>query len=105
MTQRRPDLRTNVRNYRHILEGRRPPSSMVTQGGAIGQRVVEMEKPASSAPFPEYFAQTVYPVFQKLHTHGVTPDDRIIILCEVRMRNLSLSLSFVYSYIHILSYT
>ena len=30
MTQRDPDKRTSVRNYRHILEGRRDPATLVS---------------------------------------------------------------------------
>jgi hypothetical protein len=93
MTQRSPEKRTNVRNYRHILEGRRSPSTMVSQGGSshAGQRAppsadtdaAVTRDSTESMPFPEYFSQTIYPLFSKLHTMGVTPDDRIVILCEV----------------------
>ena len=79
MTQRRPENRTSVRNYRHVLEGRRPIDSLATRSGVAPDPSDAHTPP----PFPAYFASTIYPVFHLLHTRGVTPDDRIAILCDV----------------------
>jgi hypothetical protein len=36
------------------------------------------------SPFPSYFSKICHPLFQKQHVRGVTPDDRIAIIAEVR---------------------
>jgi hypothetical protein len=40
--------------------------------------------PENECPFPAYFSKCIHPLFQRLHLLGVTPDDRISIICEVR---------------------
>jgi hypothetical protein len=61
MTQKDPRKRLSASEYLKILMGR--------SGG--------------SAPLPQFLESSVYPLFLKLHWNGVTPDDRIKIVCEV----------------------
>ena len=47
---------------------------------------------ATTAPFPPYFASSLYPLFLKLHWTGVTPDDRVNLICQnygELMRNIT----------------
>ena len=99
MTQRDPDKRTSVRNYRHVLEGRRDPATLVsyslsnTSNNNTNTTISDNNTNTTTAtatttanllpPFPQYFSRTVHPIFHTLHIHGTTPDDRIAIICHV----------------------
>ena len=90
MTQRDPEKRTSVRNYRHILEGRRDPSTLIARDSSTSAVATAGETTPpyvyDKSPqdvFPDYFSRVVHPIFQMLHVKGVSPDDRIVILCEV----------------------
>lgn len=72
MTQRNPAHRLTVTEYRQQLETPKRGDS------------------SSDQPFPAYFSAALYPLFMSLHWEGVGPDQRIIILCEVSLRSLSL---------------
>lgn len=39
---------------------------------------------AALTVFPGYFDAGLYPLFLKMHWNGVTPDDRINLICQVR---------------------
>lgn len=62
MTQRDPEKRLSVSEYRHQLE--------ISEG-------------TDGPSFPAYFSATLYPLFLRLHWEGVGPDQRVAILCEV----------------------
>lgn len=82
MTQQDPEKRTSVRNYRHILEGRRDPSTLIARSTIAESSNTNMDENSKDV-FPDYFSRVVHPIFQMLHVKGVSPDDRIVILCEV----------------------
>jgi hypothetical protein len=62
MTQRDPDKRLSVAEYRHQLE----------------------KGTGTDTPFPSFFSNALYPLFLRLHWEGIGPDQRIAILCEVQ---------------------
>ena len=71
MTQRDPDNRHSVLEYRKQLE-------LENSGG-------------HDAPFPPFFNTALYPLFLRLHWEGTGPDQRIGILCEVGSRCIDLA--------------
>lgn len=74
MTQRDPDKRLSVAEYRHQLE----------------------KGTGTETPFPPFFSNALYPLFLRLHWEGIGPDQRIAILCEVRHATLPLQAHLVY---------
>ena len=68
MTQRDPEKRTNIRNYRHVLEGRLAPTTLYSRvhsiSSPLGEQAPQKSTASSTPPFPDFFAQTIYPVFQ-----------------------------------------
>ena len=67
MTQRDPEKRTNIRNYRHVLEGRLAPTTLYSRVHSITSPLepsLQKSTAKSTPPFPDFFAQTIYPVFQ-----------------------------------------
>ena len=71
MTQKNPNSRLTVAEYSNILKGM--TSLETTEHPVI-------------PPFPTYFESCLYPLFLKLHWEGVTPDDRVWIVCQVRIQ-------------------
>ena len=63
MTQRDPDKRRSVNEYRQQLENKGSPNT----------------------PFPPFFNTALHPLFLRLHWEGTGPDQRIGILCEVNL--------------------
>lgn len=41
------------------------------------------EKLEEARVFPPFFKSTIFPLFMKLHWEGVTPDDRVGVICLV----------------------
>lgn len=75
MTQRDPRRRLNVTEYLRLLQGK-----PVTDDPVDSEQRGEGEGPL--AAFPPYFEHCLYPLFLKLHWAGVSPDERIYIICE-----------------------
>ena len=66
MTQRDPEKRLSIKQYFDILEGKSKLRNSTN------------DKPI----FAPYFSQSICPLFTRLHFEGLTPDDRIGIICE-----------------------
>ena len=82
MTQRDAEKRLSISEYRNQLE---------------------LSEGAGEASFPAYFSAALYPLFLRMHWEGVGPDQRVAILCEVRLRTfLPSSLPSPLSYLLIL---
>lgn len=111
MTQRDPDRRLSVQEYLSILQGKWSPldegkgdgnkakeakheqsqgpasvsplaSSILLSRAMAHTKDEESSVKDNSNPFPDYFEEFVYPLFLKLHWNGVTPDERLVIICE-----------------------
>lgn len=105
MTQRDPEKRLNIKQYLAMLQRTlllntdvklNNDSSILSSNDEKlnvqqtdsstntwqQQKSQERQKPVNTA-FPFYFDQFLYPLFLRLHYKGITPDDRISILCEV----------------------
>ena len=67
MTQRDPEKRLSINQYFDILEGKSKLRS-----NSINEKPI----------FAPYFSRCIYPLFTRLHFEGLTPDDRIGIICE-----------------------
>eukprot|EP01035_Chromulina_nebulosa_P016923 gene16923-22414_t len=83
MTQRDPDVRLSVQQYRLLLQGGVSSDNSSNDTKSISTTIPsdEKKKPIYTA-FPLYFETVLYPLFLKLHWKGSTPDDRIGIICE-----------------------
>eukprot|EP00595_Chromulina_sp_UTEXLB2642_P001080 CAMPEP_0196767414 /NCGR_PEP_ID=MMETSP1095-20130614/40796_1 /TAXON_ID=96789 ORGANISM="Chromulina nebulosa, Strain UTEXLB2642" /NCGR_SAMPLE_ID=MMETSP1095 /ASSEMBLY_ACC=CAM_ASM_000446 /LENGTH=413 /DNA_ID=CAMNT_0042135519 /DNA_START=62 /DNA_END=1300 /DNA_ORIENTATION=+ len=83
MTQRDPDVRLSVQQYRLLLQGGVSLDNSKNDTKSINTTMSsdEKKKPTITA-FPLYFETVLYPLFLKLHWKGSTPDDRIGIICE-----------------------
>jgi hypothetical protein len=94
MTQKDPNKRLSASDYLKILMGksiddkeREREREKEKDSSEIGTRA------SSLSALPEYFDSCIYPLYLKLHWNGVTPDDRIKIICEVSLsRSLPLSI-------------
>ena len=90
MTQRNPDKRLSIADYREQLEEHRSSScsstertpSSINHNGGMNSNSGEIER-EREAPFPAYFGDVLHPLFLRLHWEGVCPDQRIAIICEV----------------------
>ena len=78
MTQIDPLKRRSVEQYRQIFEGSLKMDSEKEMDYSDGEAGADDK----STIFPAYFRDTLYPLFLQLHWQGVTPDDRIGIVCE-----------------------
>ena len=76
MTQRDPEKRLRVSDYLDILSGK----CVVKPVGAKDDVHLDSN---SKFPFPLFFDSFLYPLYLKMHWNGVTPDDRVNIVCEV----------------------
>lgn len=87
MTQRDPDRRLTAKEYRYLLQNGITDNQEDLASNNEQLRIfndpMERIKPTETA-FPPYFEQLLYPLFLRLHYQGITPDDRIAILCQVR---------------------
>jgi len=68
MTQRDPERRLSIKQYFDILEGK----GMLRNSNTVNESPI----------FSPYFSECIYPLFTKLHFEGLTPDNRIGIICE-----------------------
>lgn len=73
MTQRDPEKRLRISEYLDILSGK-----CVVKPAGSKEDVDHLRY-----PFPSFFDSFLYPLFLKMHWNGVTPDDRVNIVCEV----------------------
>lgn len=78
MTQRDPEKRLRISEYLDILSGRCTVKPVSSKEEATLPDVPKY-------PFPPFFDSFLYPLFLKMHWNGVTPDDRVNIVCEVRV--------------------
>lgn len=86
MTQRDPDKRLSVAEYREQLEGLKKTSVSdvdTSQTNPTNSKSGNSSDNEREAPFPAYFRDVLYPLFLKLHWEGICPDQRISIICEV----------------------
>jgi phosphoinositide-3-kinase regulatory subunit 4 len=67
----------------------RPLLGMVGGGGGGGKSEANQaaeDDPGAldpeSAPFPPYFSTCIHSLFQRMHLLGITPDDRVALMCE-----------------------
>lgn len=67
MTVKDPEKRLRASDYLKLLEGHYTATHEETEQTRV---------------IPEYFEDCIYPLYLKLHWNGVTPDDRVMILCE-----------------------
>lgn len=74
MTGKDPDKRLSAAEYLKLLQGKDVDKDAL--------QTIDVEE---IAVLPDYFEQCLYPLYLRLHWSGVTPDDRIGILCEVIM--------------------
>jgi hypothetical protein len=88
MTQKDPERRLSASEYLNVLQGNVENISEQTFGDLKDFKVDYF--------LPSYFDSCVYPLFLKLHWNGVTPDDRITIICEVSNTILSVYIRVVY---------
>ena len=77
MTQKNPAKRLSASDYLRILSGN------IEKVEETAQTTKENRDHPRLIPIPSYFETCIYPLYLKLHWQGVTPDDRIIIICEV----------------------
>lgn len=114
MTQKDPSARLSVGEYLDILQGKVPGLAAVETGSveqplpaapaqmtaaaasSIPPAAPERTLSALSAPplpplcvFPAYFDSCLYPLFLKIHWNGVTPDERVNIICQVDTKFVS----------------
>ena len=88
MTQRDPDKRLSIADYREQLEGIKIASISDADISKIDRKVSQRSNNSDTddereAPFPAYFRDVLYPLFLKLHWEGTNPDQRVSIICEV----------------------
>lgn len=79
MTQIDPMKRKSVEQYRRVFEGN---LDLVTGASASHDDSSSSNDDCHSTVFPAYFRDSLYPLFMQLHWQGVTPDDRIGIICQ-----------------------
>jgi hypothetical protein len=95
MTQKNGDRRLSATEYLKILQGISTGSTDENNANTAdaGNQTESAETtPSAPAPapnptfavLPSYFEKCIYPLYLKLHYQGTTPDDRIVILTEVR---------------------
>lgn len=87
MTQKDPEKRLRISEYVNALLGKSDESTPVNP---------QLAQITSNPTIPLYFETCIYPLYLKLHWNGVTPDDRITILCEVRFFHFFLFIYFYY---------
>jgi WD40 repeat protein len=75
MTQRDPERRLSVKQYRELLQKSLMSSSSTSSGSG-------KQKTGNDTAFPQYFESMLHPLFLRLHYKGITPDDRIAIICD-----------------------
>jgi hypothetical protein len=71
MTQKNPNKRNSIADYRKQLEGGEKGNGSNDESASV------------DCPFPSYFTSVLYPLYLQLHWEGVGPDQRIAILCQV----------------------
>lgn len=109
MTQRDPAARLSVSEYLDILQGKIPGLDAASISASAGPPPVPQPASASGAPlppppppasplcvFPAYFDSSLYPLFLKMHWNGVTPDERVNLICQVRAELFCLDYVFVW---------
>ncbi|KAJ1426931.1 hypothetical protein B484DRAFT_450462 [Ochromonadaceae sp. CCMP2298] len=93
MTQKDPSKRLSITEYLQVLQGNTsidtdphstgaPPTSALppppqSASGASGD---QLTNPLGG--FHPYFGSSLYPLFLKMHWNGVSPDERINIICQ-----------------------
>eukprot|EP01038_Epipyxis_sp_PR26KG_P008875 gene8875-11972_t len=89
MTQRDPNKRLSIPEYLDVLQGKSHLYQFNDASGSTNKQNKKGKPPLnvnqdlnSTIPFPPYFNEFLYPLFFKLHWQGITPDDRINIICE-----------------------
>lgn len=93
MTQRDPDKRLSVNQYRQILEGGLRSGDQSVDISGMSNLEASAIASAGHGPdvnseqqlgpvFPAHFDSTLYPLFLEIHFSGNTPDDRINIICQ-----------------------
>lgn len=91
MTQKDPKNRLSVLHYRTFLEGK---YSLKELESITYEQLMLPLSPLATSPknsstlksnaviFPAYFEDFLHPLYMHLHWKGVTPDDRLSILCD-----------------------
>eukprot|EP01039_Chlorochromonas_danica_P000671 gene672-726_t len=80
MTQKDPEKRLSVSQYLALLQGRPGTGISSEEGSSKGS--IDGEGKSALCVFPPFFDTCLYPLYLKLHWQGVTPDDRVHLLCE-----------------------
>jgi hypothetical protein len=86
MTQRDPTKRLCISDYIDILSGKLNfPNSFSNDNLSNASETSEsLSISSGNCPFPSHFDSYLYPLYLKMHWNGITPDDRISIVCEVQ---------------------
>jgi len=73
-----------------------PPRAPQSGSGSGGAGVSAAQ--AALTVFPGYFDAGLYPLFLKMHWNGVTPDDRINLICQVSfvLHRVSIRMRWIY---------
>ncbi len=81
----------------HSLASSPVTGSILTEGNVLPPRPPAVSMPSAAqialTVFPGYFDAGLYPLFLKMHWNGVTPDDRVNLICQVK-KNLIIHLMF-----------
>jgi hypothetical protein len=94
MTQRDPTKRLSVSDYIDILSGKLSFQNIVEEFGNCKSFLESSESTSNisgNCPFPSHFDSYLYPLYLKMHWNGITPDDRISIVCEVSIYFITFS--------------
>jgi serine/threonine protein kinase len=75
MTRKDADKRLSASDYLKILQGKISVEQLSTE-------TENVNSPKAKYVIPDFFESCIYPLFLKLHWNGVTPDDRVMIVCE-----------------------
>lgn len=77
MTQKDPNNRFSVEQYMSILQGDADAVSLDTTGKNNSNNSND-----DTVLFPSYFKKSLFPLYERMHWEGTTPDQRLSILCD-----------------------